>query len=414
MEVETTAKEPRNSLTTETARDEVELQDVLSVLILLAKRKRRIAYITGAATFLAIVISLVLPKTYTATTSLLPPQRPQSAAAAILAQLNPLAAGLGTDLKVQNPAGLYVGLLRSRFVTDDLIQRFDLRKVYGTKTLVDTRERLANRSRFGITREGVIEVAVEDRDPKRAADMANAYVEALQKCLQGLAVTEASQRRLFYERELLSAKENLSDAEVALRETQERTGLIQLDEQAKAMIQSAAALRALITAKEVQVRRMLLFATEQNPDLQGAQQELAGLRAQLAIQERKGSGKSGDMQIAVAKVPAAGLEYVRRLRDVKYAEAIFELLAKQFEAAKLDEANDSGVVQVIDKAVAPERKSAPKRTQIVLVTAFLSFAFSVFLVLGQDYYEQQRKDPENAERLHLVHTYLLGEKKGQP
>lgn len=309
--------------------------DFLDVLVLLASRKRMIAYITGAATFLAIVISLLLPKTYTATTRLLPPQKPQSAAAALLAQLNPLAAGLGTDLKIQNPASLYVGLLRSRFVADDLIQRFDLRKVYGTKTFVDTREELANRSSFSITREGVIEVAVEDRDPKRAADMTNAYVEALQKCLQGLAVTEASQRRLFYERELLSAKENLSDAEVAL--------------------------------------------------------------------------------MLPHKMPTytSGLEYMRRLRNVKYSETIFELLTKQFEAAKLDEANDSGIIQVIDKAVAPEKKSAPKRTQIVLVTAFLSFAFSVFLVVGQDYYEQQRKDPENAERLRLVRTYLLGEEKGQ-
>lgn len=412
METETDAKivEPISPLTTDTASDEVNLLDVL---ILLARRKKMIAYVTAGATFLAIAVSLILPNTYTATTRLLPPQKPQSAAAAILAQLNPLAAGLGSDLRVQSPADLYVVLLKSRFVADDLIQRFDLRKVYGSKTPVDAREKLTDLSSFRVTKEGVIEISVEDRDPKRAAEIANAYVDALQKLTQGLAVTEASQRRLFYERELVSAKDRLSDAEVALKETQEKTGLIQLDEQAKAMIQSSAALRAQIAAKEIQLQRMRLFATKQNPDLQGTEQELSGMRAQLAIQERKGAGGNGDLQLATAKVPAAGLEYIRRLRDVKYSETIFELLTKQFEAAKLDEANDSAIIQVIDKAVEPEKKSGPKRLRIVILTAFLSFVYAVFWALVQEYYKRQQKDPESAARLHLFRTYLLGEDKVQ-
>jgi uncharacterized protein involved in exopolysaccharide biosynthesis len=412
MEAERDAKivGPVSPLNPGTAGDEVNLVDVL---ILLARRKKRIAYITGGATLLAIAVSLALPNTYTATTRLLPPQKSQSAAAALLAQLNPLAAGLGADLRMQNPADLYVTLLKSRFVADALIQRFDLRKVYKSKKTVDARERLADVSKLKVMKEGVIEISVEDRDPKRAAQIANAYVDALQDLTQNLAVTEASQRRFFYEHELVAAKEKLSDAEVALKETQEKTGLIQLDEQAKAMIQSAALLRAQITAKEVQVRRMRLFATEQNPDLQGAEQELLGLRSQLAMQERKGGGKSDDLQIATGKVPAAGLEYIRRLRDVKYAEAIFELLSKQFEAAKLDEANDATIIQVIDKAVEPERKSGPKRAMIVMGTAFLSFAFAIFWVLVQDYYERLRKNPEWAAREHLFRTYLRGEDKVQ-
>ena len=408
METDTHTVEPIEPLTADTASEDISLWDVL---IVLARRKKLIAYVTGGATLLAIAVSLLLPNTYTATTRLLPPQKPQSAAAAMLAQLNPLAAGLGADLRVQSPADLYVVLLRSRFVADDLVQRFDLQKVYGSRKPVDARETLAGLSAFRVTRESVIEISVEDRDPKRAAEIANAYVDALQKLTQGLAVTEASQRRLFYERELVSAKDRLSDAEVALKQTQEKTGLIQLDEQAKAMILSSSALRAQIAAKEVQLQRMRLFATQQNPDLQGAEQELSGLRAQLAIQERKGAGGNGDMQLATAKVPAAGLEYIRRLRDVKYSETIFELLAKQFEGAKLDEANNSAIIQVIEKAVAPERKSAPKRSRIVMVTAFLSFVFAIFWVLGEDYYERQRKNPDFAARLHLFRTYLLGEDK---
>lgn len=401
---------PVSPLTTDTAGDEVNLLDVL---IQLARRRNRIAYVTGGATFLAVVITLLLPNTYTATTRLLPPQKPQSAAAALMAQLSPLAVTLGTDLSGQNPSDLYALLLRSRPVAEDMIQRFDLQKVYKSKRPVDARDKLAGRSTFRVTKEGVIEISVQDQDPKLAAALANGYVDGLQKLTQGLAVTEASQRRLFYERELVLAKDRLGDAEVALKETQEKTGLIQLDEQAKAMIQSSVALRAQITAKEIQVQRMRLFATPQNPDLQGAEQELSSLRGQLALQERKGAEGKGDMQIATSKVPAAGLEYIRKLRDVKYAETIFELLTKQFEAAKLDEANNSAMIQVIEKAVAPERKSAPKRTQIVLVTAFLAFAFAIFWVLAEDYYERQRKNPEYAARLHLFRAYLLGEDKVQ-
>lgn len=409
-ETETNLVEPSKPLPGDTDGDEVNLLDVL---ILLAQRKKVIGYVTGGATLLAIIVSLLIPNTYTATTRLLPPQKPQSAAAALLAQLNPFAAGLGGDFGAQNESDLYVLLLKSRLVADDLIQRFDLRKVYRSKMDVDAREKLAGQSKFGVTKEGVIQIAVEDRDPKRAADMANAYVDALQKLTQGLAVTEASQRRLFYERELVTAKDRLSDAEVALKETQEKTGLIQLDEQAKALIQASALLRAQIAAKEIQLQRMRLFATAQNPDLQGAEQELSGLRAQLAIQERKAAGGNGDIQLATAKVPAAGLEYVRRLRDVKYSEAIFELLAKQFEAAKLDEANDATIIQVIEKAVPPERKSAPKRSQIVIITAVLSFVFAVFGVIAQDRYERQRRNQDWTARLHLFRTYLLGEDKVQ-
>lgn len=410
METDTQTAEPAKALASDAANDEI---DLLEILILLAKRRRMIAYVTAGAAFLAVIISLLLPNTYTATTRLLPPQQPRSATAAMLAQLNPFIAGFGNDVRLQSPADLYVVLLRSRFVADDVIQRFDLRKVYESKTTVDTREKLAGLSNFRVTKEGVIEISVEDRDPKRAAAIANAYVDALQKLTQGLAVTEASQRRLFYERELVSAKDKLSNAEVALKETQEKTGLIQLDEQAKAIIQTSAALRAQIAAKEIQLHRMRLFATKQNPDLRGTEQELSALRGQLAIVERKGAGGNGGIQVATAKVPAAGLEYIRRLRDVKYAETIFELLTKQFEAAKLDEANNSAIVQVIDKAIEPERKSGPRRSRIVMITTFLFFFFAVCWALIQEYYEHQRRDPERAARLHLFRAYLLGEDKVQ-
>jgi uncharacterized protein involved in exopolysaccharide biosynthesis len=412
MEPDTKTVEAMSAPSAEAAEVQEEV-GFLDVLILLAKQKRRIARVTGGATLLAIIISLLLPKIYTANTVILPPQQTQSSATMMLAQLNPLVAGLTSDLGLKNPGDLYVAFLKSRPVADDLIERFKLQQIYKTKTMLDTREALGANSRFSVTKEGLVDISVDDRDPQRAADMANGYVDALQKLTQTIAVTEAAQRRLFYERQMEAAKNKLADAEVALKETQEKTGLIQLDEQARAIIQSTATLRAQIAAKEIQLQRMRLFATGQNPDLQGAEQELSALRTQLAIAERKGAEGKGDLQIATAKVPAAGLEYIRRLREVKYSEGILELLTKQFEAAKLDEANNSVVVQVVAKAVTPERKSKPKRSLIVISTAFYSFLFVVCWVLGQEYYERLRKDPKSAAQLYLVRTYLRGEDKVQ-
>jgi tyrosine-protein kinase Etk/Wzc len=411
MQLGTNPLEQVPPLTGDGAGDEVNLLDVL---IVLAKRKRVIGRITAGATLLAVIISLLLPNTYTAITRILPPQPPQSSAAAMLvSQLNPFGLGLGKDLGLKSPSDLYVALLRSRFVADDLIQHFDLKKVYGDKTSLDARNTLADRSDFKATKEGVLEISVDDREPKRAAAIANAYVDELQKLTQSLAVSEASQRRLFYEHELVAANDNLRDAEVELKKTQEKTGLIQLDAQAKAIIESAATLRAQIAAKEIQLQRMRLFATEENPDLRGAERELSALQGQLAIVERKGVGGDGDIQVATAKVPAAGLEYIRRLRAVKYSEAVFELLTKQFEAAKLDEAN-SAVIQVIDKAIEPERKSKPKRMLIVIISAFASFFLAALWALIQEYYERLRSDPEGAARLHLFRAYLLGKGAVQP
>lgn len=382
---------------------EVTLLDVLTVL---AKHSKMIVRVTIGATILALVISFLIPKKFTATTRILPPQQTQSSALAMLAQLNPLAAGLGKDLGLKNPSDLFVTMLKSRTVEDSLINQFDLRKEYGYKTYFDTREKLEARSSIGSAKDSTILISVEDGDPERAAQMANAYVDELYKLSQTLAVTEASQRRLFFQRQLETAKQDLAEAEAALRQTQEKTGLIQLDGQAKAIIESTAALKAQIVAREVQLQRVRLFATEQNREYQGLQQELSGLRAQLARVEQTEPGGNGDIGIATAKIPAAGLEYVRRYRDVKYYETIFELLAKQYEAAKLDEAKNAAIIQVMDKAVAPEKKSSPKRGLITGITFFAAFFLACLWALVRESCQGMQQNPETAMRLKVLGSYL--------
>jgi uncharacterized protein involved in exopolysaccharide biosynthesis len=279
--------------------------------------------------------------------------------------------------------------------------------VYGKKRLSDARKRLANDSEIFATKDGVIVVSVESTDPGRAADMANTYVTELKTLNQSLAVSEAGQRRLFFEQQLNQAKEDLAAAEVALRDTQEKTGLIAIDSQAKAIIESMAALRGQIAAKEVELKASQTYATSRNPQVILLQQELAGLRGQLAQLERKSAQGKGDVMVPTSAIPSASVEYVRRLREVKYRETLFELLAKQYEAAKLDESKSAAVIQVIDPAVPPDRKSGPFRSLIVLVTCFLAFFIACVAAILKESFSRPF-DPAVGARLQALKFYLVG------
>lgn len=379
--------------------------DLLSIAITVARYKRTWLTFTLTCTVLAVVISFILPKAYTASTTILPPQQSQSTANVLMGQIGALAGMSGKDLGLKNPGDLYAAMLKTERIEDALVRRFDLQRVYHARKLIDARKTLESRTSVTSRKEGLITISVEDRDPKRASDLANAYSEELSKLNQDLAVTEASQRRLFFEKQLQTAKESLADAEVALKRTQEKTGLIQMDAQAKAIIESVANVKAQVAAKEVEIQAMRSFATEHNPALIMAEQQLAGLRAQLARLEYQ-QNRQGDIQLPTANVPGAGLEYVRRVRDVKYHETIFELLAKQFEAAKLDEVKNSGVVQVVDPATIPERRSSPKRPLIVLFAAFASAMLSIMYVVLRETLSEVFAYPHQQARLALLKSYL--------
>jgi uncharacterized protein involved in exopolysaccharide biosynthesis len=290
-------------------------------------------------------------------------------------------------------------MLKSRTIADKLIERFDLKRLYQKETLVETRKELSARTEISAGRDGIISVEVDDRNPQRAADLANAYIQELDKLSENLAVTEASQRRLFFEKQLKLAKEALADAEVALKRTQESTGLIQLDMQGRAMIESISRVRAEIAAKEVQLGALGTFATPDNPDYQRLREQLAGLKTQLRRLERPSAGSDGQVFVPTARLPQSGMEYVRRFRDVKYQEVVFELMAKQFEIAKIDEARDTWVVQVLDQAVPPDRKSKPKRALIVIVATFAAVIVCLALAAVFEGAERARTHPEKAARL---------------
>jgi tyrosine-protein kinase Etk/Wzc len=402
--------EPRSLPPPRIARSEPYESHILDLLILLSRRKWVILRTTLAGALLSAAIAMLLPNRYTATASILPPQQSQSLAASMIGQLGalgPMAAMAQKDLGLKNPNDLYVGMLRSRTSEDALIRRFDLLRVYHDKKMSDARKNLESASTIVLGKEGFISISVEDKDRSRAPQIANAYIDQLRLLTQDLAMTEAGQRRLFFERQLELAKNNLADAEQALKETEQKTGMIQLDGQAKAIIESVVKLRALIAAKEVELHAMRLFSTEQNPDVLLGEQQLSGLREQLTLLEKQSAGTSrdlGDVQVPVGNVPEAGLQYVRKLRDMKYAETMFEILAKQYEAARLDEAKTAAVIQVLDPAVEPDRRSSPQRTLIIVIVTLAGFFGSVGYVLLAAALGQLRLDPDIDARFTALWT----------
>jgi tyrosine-protein kinase Etk/Wzc len=383
---------------------------LLDLLIVLAERKQIIFWVTAGFAILAIIISLLLPKSYTATVVLLPPQQNSSLTNQLAAQFGSLgsmaALATGGSGLLKNPNDMFVAMLKSQTVEDGMVEHFGLMQEYHKKFLSDARNAFDHHANVdGSGKDGLIHISVEDRDPRRAAELAGGYVDQFRDLSQHLAITEAGQRRLFFEQQLQQANRNLANAEYALEETEQKTGLIQLDSQARALIESAASLRAQITAKEVQIQGMQTYATGENAQLVEAQQELDSLRAQLA---KLGGSESnaGEIIVPKGKMTEAGLEYTRKIRDVKYYETIFEILARQYELAKLDEAKEGSLIQVVDPAIVPDRRSFPKRTLIVLFATVAGLFIGILTALLQVGFTRMKEDPDSNQKLVVFRNAL--------
>lgn len=378
--------------------DEIHLLDLL---IVLARHKKLVIGMPIATGLAAMAISLVMTPIFTSTVTIMPPQQQQGSglAAAMLGQLGGLAGAAGSIAGLKNPNDLYVGMLESRTVADNLIAKFRLKERYESKTIDDARKVLDKVTDIDNgKKDGLISISVNDEDPKFAAELANAYVDELTKLNQTMAVSDAAKRRLFFEKQMTEAKGLLSNAEVALRKTQEKTGMIQPDGQVQAIISGIAQLKATIAAKEVQLKAMRTFATAQNPDLLRTQEELHALQSQLTKLEKNQPTQDGGIMVPTGKIPEVGVEYVRSLRDVKYYETLFEMLAKQYELAKIDESKDSSLIQVLDKAVPAERKTKPKRAIITLGGLLGGGVLGTLMAFVIEGYRRSRVDPESTGR----------------
>ncbi len=388
--------------------DSIDLVELfLDSLVISARNLKRFAIVVAASVLVSVLIVTVVLKPYfTGTTKILPPQQNQSTSAALLSQLGSLAGLIGAPAK--SPADLYTAMLKVDPVQDALIRKFDLQKVYGVKTFVHARKKLSENTNISSTREGIITVAVTDLDKKRAADLANAYITELSNLTQQVAVTEAAQRRLYFANQLEKTKGDLANAEVEMKKTQLTTGMIQPEGQAKVTIEAIARLQGEITAKTVELQGMRSFATENNPVIVRGEQELSALRGQLARLQGQQASREKSSLLSAAEVPTAGLEYVRRLRDVKYQETIYELLARQLEIAKIDESKDAAFIQVLQPAVEPELKSGPYRTGIVAGTFLVSSGLCFFWAILSAWFERRPLSPQHRQRFAELRNSFSG------
>ena len=372
--------------------------DVFDVLLVLSDSRRSIAILVVVFMALGGTYSLLAHPVFSADALILPPQQGQSFSSKMMEQLSPLMALAGGS--VRNPADLYIGILESRTIADHLIEKFHLQELYKTKEMEDARTMLKRNSRFLASKDGLIHITVDDHDPNRASEMANAYLDELYSMNSHLAITEAAQRRVFFDQELADEKNALTTAENDLKQTAEKTGVIQLGGQAESIVVALARLRAEIASREVQLSAMRTFATDQNPNTVRIQEEINSLRDQLSkLEGDPRNPQLSTLGIPAGRVPAITLEYLRRLRDVKYHESLFELLSKQYEAARIDEAKAAPIIQVVDRAIPPDKKSGPHRLLITLGCGFIGFFVGLLVAVIARALRRASEIPEYAIKL---------------
>ena len=353
--------------------DEIDLLDLLQTVV---DNLRLLILGPLVAGMAALGISFAIAPTFTAQTSFLPPQQQQGMAASMLASLGALGGLAGAASGIKNPNDQYVAFLKSNSVEDALIDRFDLMSRYKAEYRSIARKTLEANVKISSGKDGLITVAVDDKDPKTAADIANAHVQELTRLMGRLAVTEAQQRRQFFEKQLQQTQEKLTQAEQAVKATGITTNVLKANP--VSAVAAVAALQAQITAQEVKLGAMRGYLAETAPDFKQALNELVILRNQLA-------------KLSIDSVTKAGSErsadqngYIGKYREFKYQETLFELFAKQFEMAKVDESREGATIQVLDKAEPPELKSKPKKALIAVVSTLAAgFALLLFVFIRQ-------------------------------
>jgi uncharacterized protein involved in exopolysaccharide biosynthesis len=341
--------------------DELHLSELLSPL---RTRWRMLVLVPVVTAFVVYCATFLMSPVFTARVTLLPPQQQQSAAAAALQSLGALSAiaGGGGGATVRAPADQYVALLQSHAVLDRLIDQFDLMKVYERRYRADTRKDLADNVQINVgKKDGIITVLVDDTDPTRAASLANAHVDALRWLTSRLSLSEAQHRRVFFESQLRSTRDKLEDAQRALEASGFSEGALKAEPRAAA--ENYARLRAQQTNAEIRLRTLRQVLASTAPEVEQEEARLSALREQIVRAER--SQASGE-----------GTDFIGRYREYKYQETLLDLFARQYELARVDEAREGAIIQVVDTASPPEKKSKPAR----MLTA-LAAAIGVLLVL---------------------------------
>ncbi len=352
---------------------------------------------------LAAVLSFILPKWYTATTSILPPEE-EGLGLGLSSMLSSLpVSGLGGLAGMTTPGAIYVAILESRTVREGVVRTLDLMKDFRSKNMEEAIGKLSKRTNIDLSEEGIVTLKVTARTPQQAAQIANTYIAELNKKNTDLSVAQARNNRIFVEGRLSENEEDLHKAEEDLRRFQEQHKAISLPEQTAAAIEAAALVMGEMQTLEVQRDVLLTTMRPTNPQVFQVQVQIDALRRQLnrmefgtenaaTIDTSRGAVRNKEFYVPFSRVPEVGLELARLMREVKIQEVIFELLTQQYEQAKLQEAKDTPTVQVLDSAVPPVKKSRPNRKAIVLMAGALSLVSSIFLAFFAEYARRLKTD----------------------
>ena len=376
-----------------TYEDEINLLDSWRVLV---KHKELIGLIVGTAFMISIVVSLLLPKIYASTASVLPPQQEGVLSSGIAPQLpTDLSALAGGFLGMKSPADLWVGILKSQSVRDAIISRFNLKELYDVETIEDARKALDKKVTIEKSKEEIISVTVEDKYPNRAAQMANAFIEELDGINKGVVMTSGKRMRAFVEKRLKDVRIELAKAEEAVRAFQETNKAVKLDDQSKAIIEAIGMVKGQLMAKEVELQTLLSYATPTHPQAEILRAQVEELKERMKELEEGNKGSNPitkNIFIPTNRIPDLSLQFARLLRDAKIQQTMYELFTQQYEMARIQEVKDSPTVQVLDRAKVPEKKAKPKRTLIVLLSTVTTAFFAVFLVFFMDYMERVQEE----------------------
>ncbi len=363
---------------------------ILDLLIPVLHHWRLLIAAPCIAALLGLGVAWMVPPTFTGRTVFLPPQQQNQASVALagLGALGGLAAGAGG---VKTPADQLAALLQSVTLSDRIIDRFSLLTVYDVDLRVDAREKLQSRVRVMVgKKDGLIAVQVDDRSPERAANMANAYVEELRRLTSSLALTEAQQRRQFFEVQVKATRTALTKAQRDLESSGFTAGTLRAEP--KAAAEAYARLRAEIASAEVRLQALRGTLKDSAPEMQQLIVALTAMRSQLAAQEMP--------------LKAAGPDYIGKFREFKYQEALFETFSRQYELARIDEGREGGLIQVVDAATAPERKSAPKRALIAVLCGISTFLLLALGVMVRHSWRGAAADPAIARKLQQMRAAI--------
>jgi uncharacterized protein involved in exopolysaccharide biosynthesis len=365
---------------------------------LLWKSRRLLYRVTLWALVLSALVALLIPSKYESTARIMPPDS-KGETGAILAALVGKAPGIsslaGDFMGVKNSGALYVDLLRSRTVQEHIVDRFDLQKVYWVRYKQDTRKLLDKRTEIVEDRKsGVIDVTVTDRNPQRARDIAQAYVEELNRLLSQVSTSSARRERVFIEQRLAAVSGDLEDAEKQFGAFASKNSALDIKEQSRAMVESGATLMGQLIASQSQLQSLEQIYTANNVRVRALSAQVDELKRQLEkiggtdASLAPGAPHSGEFYPSIRKLPLLGVEWADLYRRLKIQETVYELLRSQYEMARIQEAKEIPTVNVVDPANFPEKKSSPPRLLIVALLTGLSLAAVSFWIVESARVEQ--------------------------